>query len=147
MPASNSPERNILIIDDEPAARYAVAGFLRAENCVTYEAQNGVEGLRMAREIKPQLVLVDLHMPGMSGYDVLDHSKPTRSCARFPRRWSHRQLSPTGKDAILNTKPASSSTKALFRASVCTGCWTWCCGKPRGGWKSGAMELTNWMME
>jgi CheY-like chemotaxis protein len=52
-----------------------VAGFFRTENCITYEAQNGVEGLRMAHEIKPQLVLLDLHMPDMSGYDVLDSLK------------------------------------------------------------------------
>ncbi len=75
MVASNSPECNILIIDDEPAARYVVAGFFRGENCVTYEAENGVEGLRMAREIKPQLVLLDLQMPDMTGYDVLDSLK------------------------------------------------------------------------
>ena len=84
MVASNSPECNILIIDDEPAARYVVAGFFRAENCVTYEAQNGVEGLRMAHEIKPQLVLVDLHMPGMSGYDVLDSLKAHSELCSIP---------------------------------------------------------------
>jgi CheY-like chemotaxis protein len=84
MLASNSPECNILIIDDEPAARYVVAGFFRAENCVTYEAQNGVEGLRMAHEIKPRLVLVDLHMPGMSGYDVLDSLKAHSELCSIP---------------------------------------------------------------
>src|SRR6266566_6101269 len=84
MVASNSPECNILIIDDEPAARYVVAGLFRAENCITYEAQNGVGGLRMAREIKPQLVLLDLHMPGMSGYDVLDSLKADSKMHRIP---------------------------------------------------------------
>jgi CheY-like chemotaxis protein len=84
MVAPNSPECNILIIDDEPAARYVVAGFFRGENCVTYEAQNGVEGLRMAREIKPQLVLLDLHMPDMTGYDVLDSLKADSEMHRIP---------------------------------------------------------------
>src|SRR5881409_2537046 len=126
MVASNSPECNILIIDDEPAARYVVAGLFRAENCITYEAQNGVEGLRMAREIKPQLVLLDLHMPGMT---CSIHSKPTRRCTAYPWLWLPRQASPTSNDAILNAKPAPSSTKALFHGSICTGCWTWCCDK------------------
>ncbi|HEY2917699.1 MAG TPA: ATP-binding protein [Candidatus Binatia bacterium] len=69
------PQYSVLIIDDEPMARYVMASFFKGQNCVTYEAQNGGEGIRMAREIKPQLVLLDLHMPDMSGYDVLDSLK------------------------------------------------------------------------
>jgi CheY-like chemotaxis protein len=69
------PPCNILVIDDEPAARYVMISFFKDQNCVTYEAQNGVDGYRMAREIKPQLVLLDLYMPDMSGYDVLDSLK------------------------------------------------------------------------
>jgi len=42
MVASNSPECNILIIDDEPAARYVVAGLFRAENCITYAKRKTV---------------------------------------------------------------------------------------------------------
>jgi CheY-like chemotaxis protein len=75
MVVSISPQCNILIIDDEPAARYVMASFFKSQNCLTYEAQNGSDGIRMAREIKPQLVLLDLHMPDMSGYDVLDSFK------------------------------------------------------------------------
>lgn len=70
-----SPQWNVLIIDDESVARYVMASFFKDQNCVTYEAQNGGEGIRMAREIKPQLVLLDLHMPDMSGFDVLDSLK------------------------------------------------------------------------
>jgi PAS domain S-box-containing protein len=66
------PQYDVLIIDDEPMARYVMASFFKDQNCVTYEAQNGGEGIRMAREIKPQLVLLDLQLPDMSGYDVLD---------------------------------------------------------------------------
>jgi CheY-like chemotaxis protein/two-component sensor histidine kinase len=73
--ATGLPEFNVLIIDDEPAARYVMASFIKGENCVAYEAQNGRDGIRMSREIKPQLVLLDLHMPDMSGYDVLDSLK------------------------------------------------------------------------
>ena len=79
MVASNSLECNILIIDDEPAARYVVAGLLRAENCVTYEAQNGVEGLRMAREIKPRLVHVRLRRARFT-QSRLGDARDTRGC-------------------------------------------------------------------
>jgi PAS domain S-box-containing protein len=78
------PQYNVLIIDDEPMARYVMASFFKDQNCVTYEAQNGGEGIRMAREIKPQLVLLDLHMPDMSGYDVLDLLKVDSEMHRIP---------------------------------------------------------------
>src|SRR6266540_15302 len=110
MVASNSPECNILIIDDEPAARYVVAGFFRGENCVTYEAENGVEGLRMAREIKPQLVLLDLQMPDMTGYDVLDSLKADLEMHLIPVAWLPRQVSPTIRGVVLSARPARSST-------------------------------------
>jgi PAS domain S-box-containing protein len=78
------PQYKVLIIDDEPMARYVMASFFKDQNCVTYEAQNGGEGIRMAREIKPQLVLLDLHMPDMSGYDVLDLLKIDSEMHRIP---------------------------------------------------------------
>jgi PAS domain S-box-containing protein len=78
------PQYSILIIDNEPMARYVLASFFKDQNCVTYEAQNGAEGLRMAREIKPQLVLLDLYMPDMSGYDVLDLLKVDSEMHRIP---------------------------------------------------------------
>jgi CheY-like chemotaxis protein len=61
-----------------------MASFFKDQNCVTYEAQNGGEGIRMAREIKPQLVLLDLHIPDMSGYDVLDLLKVDSEMHRIP---------------------------------------------------------------
>jgi CheY-like chemotaxis protein len=84
MVASISPQCNILVIDDEPAARYVMASFFKDQNCVTYEAQNGSEGIRMAREIKPHLVLLDLHMPDMSGYDVLNSLKVDSEMQSIP---------------------------------------------------------------
>jgi PAS domain S-box-containing protein len=78
------PQHTVLIIEDEPMARYVMASFFKDQNCVTYEAQNGGEGIRMAREIKPQLVLLDLHLPDMSGYDVLDSLKGDSEMHRIP---------------------------------------------------------------
>jgi PAS domain S-box-containing protein len=78
------PRWHILIIDDEPAARYVMASFFKDQSCVTYEARNGTDGIRMTREIKPQLVLLDLHMPDMSGYDVLDSLKADSEMHRIP---------------------------------------------------------------
>jgi len=78
------PRWHVLIIDDEPAARYVMASFFKDQDCVTYEARNGTDGIRMARAIKPQLVLLDLHMPDMSGYDVLDSLKADSEMHQIP---------------------------------------------------------------
>lgn len=61
----------ILLVDDEPAnirlLNNAVSALGR-----TYFASNGEEAIKMANQVKPDLILLDIQMPGMSGYDVCD---------------------------------------------------------------------------
>jgi len=67
--------RYALVIDDEESSRYLLVEILREMNCSTMEAISGVEGLRIARDDRPQVILLDLTMPGMSGFDVLAELK------------------------------------------------------------------------
>ena len=60
----------ILIIEDEEANRGALVKILEKEGHTTCWAANGVGGLRMMRSEKPDLVLLDMMMPGMTGWDV-----------------------------------------------------------------------------
>ncbi|PIQ40557.1 MAG: response regulator [Thalassolituus sp. CG17_big_fil_post_rev_8_21_14_2_50_53_8] len=62
----------ILIVDDNDAIREMQVAVLESANYSVREAANGTHALTLAEEIKPQLVLMDITMPGMTGYQVLD---------------------------------------------------------------------------
>lgn len=62
----------ILVIDDEEAMRDSCHQVLSKDGYVTETAENGHSGLRKIREVKPDLVLIDLKMPGMGGMELLE---------------------------------------------------------------------------
>jgi CheY-like chemotaxis protein len=61
----------VLVIDDDPVARYLLKTFLRDTSCVVSEAAGGREGLEAARLQRPDAIFCDVYMPDMSGLDVL----------------------------------------------------------------------------
>jgi signal transduction histidine kinase/CheY-like chemotaxis protein len=64
-----------LIIDDQEASRYVLKGLLGKIPLEPVEAEHGVEGLRRAREDRPDVIFLDLAMPGLNGFEVLDRLK------------------------------------------------------------------------
>jgi signal transduction histidine kinase len=62
----------ILIIDDEEIVLDSCLAVLEGRNYEIATAQDGTEGLKVAQEFAPDLVLVDLKMPGISGFEVLE---------------------------------------------------------------------------
>jgi len=60
----------VLYIEDDLANRLLVRRILEAEGYQVIEAENGPQGLRVARLKPPDLVLVDISMPDMDGYEV-----------------------------------------------------------------------------
>lgn len=65
----------VLIVEDEIALRTALIDKLKNEHFEVFDAANGQEGLAAAREKKPDLILLDIMMPGMNGLDVLKELK------------------------------------------------------------------------
>ncbi|MCD6193673.1 MAG: hypothetical protein DRI99_00485 [Candidatus Aminicenantes bacterium] len=65
----------ILIIDDEESMRDSCSLILTKEGYRTATAPDGETGLQLIQELKPDLALVDLKMPGISGFDVLERAK------------------------------------------------------------------------
>jgi two-component system response regulator VicR len=63
-------QKSILIIEDEADVRELVRLGFKSENLVLVEAASGTEGLEKARTESPDLILLDINMPGMSGLDV-----------------------------------------------------------------------------
>jgi CheY-like chemotaxis protein len=74
----------VLIIDDEPVDRYILVRLLEQQPCIIEQAASGLEGLRILREIKPDLIFLDLNMPGLSGYEVLNHIKADPATRNVP---------------------------------------------------------------
>jgi two-component system sensor histidine kinase/response regulator len=62
----------ILVIDDEEIVRDSCVRILKGQNYQVRTAENGMVGLEILKEYLPDLVLVDLKMPGMSGFEVLE---------------------------------------------------------------------------
>jgi signal transduction histidine kinase len=60
----------VLHIEDDPANRLLVRKLLMAEGHEVIDAADGLEGVRLAIENRPDLVLVDLNIPGLDGYEV-----------------------------------------------------------------------------
>lgn len=63
--------KTILVIEDQQAMRENIGTILRMEGFAVLGADDGREGLALAREEKPDVVLCDITMPDMDGYDVL----------------------------------------------------------------------------
>lgn len=59
------------MIDDEPKNRLLLAAILEPAGYELSEAADGASALRVAKQVRPDLVILDLHMPGMSGADFL----------------------------------------------------------------------------
>ena len=67
--ASNG--NRILLVDDEPRVREVVAGYLAREGYRVQTAQEGESARRYLAEFQPDLVVLDLMLPGVSGFDLL----------------------------------------------------------------------------
>jgi signal transduction histidine kinase len=69
--AALPPVATILLVDDDPAARYALAHLLAGPTVHIAEAVNGADALKRIRESRPVALMLDLVMPGLGGLDVL----------------------------------------------------------------------------
>ncbi|MEZ0324976.1 MAG: response regulator [Fimbriimonas sp.] len=65
----------VLVIDDDSVQRELMRRYLTAEGFTVDTARDGEEGLRLARQIKPLAITLDVMMPGMDGWTVLTHLK------------------------------------------------------------------------
>ncbi len=74
----------VLVIDDDPSVREVVSRMLTKEGYRVEAAASGSDGLRMAREIIPDVITLDVKMPGMDGWAVLSTLKTESALAHIP---------------------------------------------------------------
>jgi len=73
--ARREPSKQVLVIDDDPVARYLVRRLLLGTPYEVMDASTGSEGVRLARERVPHVILLDFVLPDMTAFDVIDALK------------------------------------------------------------------------
>jgi CheY-like chemotaxis protein len=76
--------KRILIVEDKASSRELLRTVLEQIGYEITEAHDGDEGLRLIREHEPDLVLLDLHIPIRSGYEVLEEIRKDPGFAKLP---------------------------------------------------------------
>jgi signal transduction histidine kinase/CheY-like chemotaxis protein len=82
--AKRGPVTNLLVIDDDEVSRYLVRRLLADTPYKITEATGGLEGIRLARETVPSVILLDFVMPGMTAFEVLDELKADQRTRNIP---------------------------------------------------------------
>lgn len=81
---STSPKDTILVIDDDPTIHNLLERFLTKKGFEVKLTNSGMEGIRLAKEIKPQAITLDVMMPGMDGWSVLTALKANPETSNIP---------------------------------------------------------------
>lgn len=99
--------KRILVVEDQEDNRTILRDLLTAAGFTVLEARDGGEGLAMARALVPDLVLMDIQMPVMDGYETTRRIKAEPAIAAIP--------------VIAVTSYALSGDEAKARAAGCDG--------------------------
>jgi putative two-component system response regulator len=74
----------ILIVDDEAITRITIEALLSSENYSLHFAENGLQGFSMAAQLQPDIILLDVMMPGMNGFETCKQIRSMPSLAEVP---------------------------------------------------------------
>ncbi|MCT7960793.1 two-component system response regulator [Laspinema sp. D1] len=123
----DAEQSKILVVDDHPASRMTAVALLSVEGYEILEADSGPSALACVKETQPDLILLDVMMPGMDGFEVCRHLKQDEQTRLIPiifvtalndRRSRIRGIEAGGDDFL--TKPfdhleLSARVKSLVR--------------------------------
>jgi signal transduction histidine kinase/DNA-binding response OmpR family regulator len=74
----------VLVVDDDPKAVEVIAAFLPTPAYAVVRAYSGSEAITLAQRLRPDLILLDLMMPGVSGFEVVEALQRNSNTARIP---------------------------------------------------------------
>lgn len=106
-PAASLADRRVVVVDDDPTVRSVLAAALRRAGALVETCFDGESALRCIRAVVPDLVLLDLAMPGIGGMEVLEALRAESATARL------RVIIQTGCD-----DPANEARARQLRASA-----------------------------
>jgi type II secretory ATPase GspE/PulE/Tfp pilus assembly ATPase PilB-like protein len=78
------PARKVLLVDDEDSLRRVLKDLLEREGYEVSEARDGVQALDQVDRVGPDIIVLDLNMPGLDGYGVLSHLRSRPATADIP---------------------------------------------------------------
>ena len=112
MPAEEQSKPVILAVDDTPENLDVVKGILAPETIVRV-AINGMVALKIAQKQSPDLILLDINMPGMDGYEVCSKLKSDESTAHIPVIFLTAELDSASKQKGLDLGAVDYVTKPI----------------------------------
>ena len=80
----NEKAYTILIVDDEPIARMSLAALLDRSNYHIEMAEDGINGIELNKQVNPEVILLDVMMPNMNGYEVCKRIRSDPQIAEVP---------------------------------------------------------------
>ncbi|MEA2683364.1 MAG: two-component system, OmpR family, response regulator RpaA [Chloroflexota bacterium] len=104
--------QTVMLVDDDPQLRHVVSMFFELEGYNVVQARDGREAITMLAEYVPDVILLDLMMPDVSGLEVCQHVRADRRLKDIPvvvftaAEMQEEELSAAGADRFI-TKPYS----------------------------------------
>jgi type II secretory ATPase GspE/PulE/Tfp pilus assembly ATPase PilB-like protein len=78
------PARKVLLVDDEDSLRRVMKDLLEREGYIVSEARDGVQALDQVDRVGPDIIVLDLNLPGLDGYGVLSHLRSRPATQSIP---------------------------------------------------------------
>jgi len=94
-------EKKILVIEDDPAISRLVDYSLRHEGYTVLSASNGLEGIRKAHNEAPDLIILDVMLPGMDGFEICHRLRAETDTAQLPILMFSAKAQEVDKDTVL----------------------------------------------
>src|SRR2546422_814323 len=82
--AHGQPASKVLLVDDEDSLRKVMRDLLEREGYAVTEARDGVQALDQVDRVGPDIIVLDLNLPGLDGYGVLSHLRSRPATANIP---------------------------------------------------------------
>ena len=110
--------KKILIVEDNEKNMKLARDLLQAKGYATLEATTGVDGVRLAKEHTPDLVLMDIQLPDINGIEASSNCAPIRARPRSrSSRSPPRSRRPTARASCRPDSMASSASRSTSRSS------------------------------